>query len=108
MKNCMCQWMPWTPTPHSAPLDATDIRSDVEIQIKLPRMRTQPDRIDLMLALVLEPRVDDVFGEDVASAQKLVVGLQRLQGFIERTRHLANAPRFLGRQVVNIDIERVA
>lgn len=73
-------------------------KSDIEVKIELPWVRAQPDRVDLMLALVLEPRVDHIFSEDIASAQELVVGLERVQRLIERTRHLADVLRFLARQ----------
>src|SRR4030095_828830 len=41
-------------------------RSNVEVQIELPGMWTQSHRIDLFLALVLQPGIDHVLGEHVA------------------------------------------
>src|SRR5262245_63055645 len=40
-------------------------QSNIEVQRELPRVRTQPDRIDLVLPLVLEPGLDDVRREHV-------------------------------------------
>src|SRR5581483_1511935 len=33
---------------------------DVVVEVELPRVRAQPDRVDLVQALVLDPRLDDV------------------------------------------------
>ena len=40
---------------------------NIVVQTELVRMRTEPQFIDLVDALVLDPRADDVFGEDVAA-----------------------------------------
>ena len=39
---------------------------DIEIQSELPRMGAEPDGIDLMLSLVLQPGLDHVLGEHVS------------------------------------------
>ena len=55
---------------------------DIEIQSELPRVRSEPDGIDLVFSLVLQPRLDHVLGEHLASEQKLVVFLQGVQRLI--------------------------
>ena len=60
---------------------------NVVIQRKLIRMRTQPHRIHLLGTFVLDVGGEQVFGEDVALQQELVVALQGLQGFIEGAGH---------------------
>ena len=51
----------------------------VVVESELGRMRTQPDGIDLVLALPGDPGGDQLRREDVAREQELVVGLERLQ-----------------------------
>src|SRR5689334_10424729 len=53
--------------------------SNVEVQRELVGVRPQADRIDLLLALVPDPRADHVAGEHVALQQELVVLLQVVQ-----------------------------
>src|SRR5262249_56798807 len=43
--------------------------SGVVVQRELVRMRAQPDRVDLVRLLVVDPGLDHVLGEDVALAQ---------------------------------------
>src|SRR5262245_26159252 len=66
--NCrrVPQWGPWC-CPKSVS------RSDVEVQGELVGVRTQPDRIHFVLALVVDPRLDEVRGEHVALQQELVI-----------------------------------
>jgi len=54
-------------------------RLDVAVEHELPRVGPQGDRIDLFLALVLDPGVDDVLGEDAAFEQERVVRLERIE-----------------------------
>ena len=51
----------------------TAIRSDVEVERELHRVGPQPHRVHFLLDLEVDPRVDDVVGEDVALEQELVV-----------------------------------
>src|SRR5204862_118122 len=53
---------------------------NIEVQRELPRVRTEPHRVHLVLALVLDPRLDHVRGEDVALQQPVV-------GFLEVVEH---------------------
>ena len=53
--------------------------SDVEVHLELVRVRSEADRVDLVLGLPLDPGLDEVLGEDVALEQELVVGRERLE-----------------------------
>ena len=50
---------------------------DVVIQVELPRVRPQPDLVDLPQALVGQPGLDEVGGEDAAGHEVVVVRLKR-------------------------------
>jgi hypothetical protein len=71
-------------------------------------VRAQPDRVDLVLALVLDPGLDEVPGEDVALQQELVVLLQVVEHDVERARQLLDLRRLLGGQLVEVLVERLA
>src|SRR5262249_40730700 len=58
---------------------------NIIIERELPRMRTQPYRVDLVLPLVLDPRLDDVRREYVALEQPVVALLE----VVEHDRQLA-------------------
>src|SRR6266542_1492700 len=60
----------------------------VEVQGELGRMRAKPNDVDLVLPLVVDPGADQLFAEDAALEQELVVGLERVQRACERVRHL--------------------
>jgi hypothetical protein len=51
-------------------------QSDVVVERELVRVRAEADGVDLVRPLVLDPRLDDVGGEDPALEQELVVVLQ--------------------------------
>lgn len=53
----------------------------VVIQRKLIRMGTQTQGVHLIIQLVLDPSIDEIFREHAASSQELVVLFQRLQRF---------------------------
>ena len=46
-------------------------------------MRTEPDRVDLFLAFVVDPGIDHVLGEDVSLGEELIVLLEGIQGLLE-------------------------
>src|SRR5262249_32021813 len=81
---------------------------DVVIERELIRMRTQPDGVDFLLALVPDPGADDVAGEDVALQQELMVLFEGIQRFVERTRGLRHLGQFLGFEIVDVLVERIA
>jgi hypothetical protein len=66
------------------------------------RVRAEADRVDLVLALPIDPGVDEVLGEDVALEQEVVVGLERVEHLGERTRDLLDLGVLLGRQLVEV------
>ena len=52
---------------------------DVVVKIKLPGVRPQPELIDLVHALVVDPMTDDVVGEHSSFQEEVMVGLERVQ-----------------------------
>ena len=49
---------------------------DVEVQHKLVRMRTEPNLVTFRVPLVVNPRLDQVLGEDITAEQLIVIFLQ--------------------------------
>src|SRR6266849_3017980 len=58
--------------------------SDVVVELELVWMRAHAHGIHFVLHLVVDPELDDIFGEDVTLEQVLVVGFKRLQRLLER------------------------
>ena len=50
-------------------------------------MGPQPDGIDLMLSLVLQPGLDDVLGEDIALEEEIMILLQGIERLVKRPWH---------------------
>ena len=75
------------PNAPSNPLNLKSPLLNVVIQRKLIRMRPYAHRIDFLLPLVFDPRAQQVFGEDVAFQQELVVGGQGVEGVFEGAGH---------------------
>ena len=57
--------------------------SDVVVEVELPRVGTQANLVDLALALVLDPGLDQIGGEDAAGLEVLLVGLEGGQGLVK-------------------------
>ena len=53
--------------------------SDVVVEVELVGVGAQPDRVDLVLDLVVDPRLDQILGEHPARQQELVVVLERFK-----------------------------
>src|SRR5207245_4497135 len=90
----------------SGTLDAIRV-SDVEVERELPRVGPQADGVDLG-ALVGDPGVDQVAGEDVALEQERVVALQLIEHDVQRTRELLDLLGLLRRQLVEVLVHRLA
>src|SRR5678810_583648 len=60
----------------------------VVVQRELVRMRPERHRSDFLLALVVDPRLDQLFAEHVALEHEVVIGFERVQRFAERARRL--------------------
>jgi hypothetical protein len=58
-------------------------------------MGAEADRVDLLLALVLDPRLDQVLGEHPALEQELVVLLEGVEGVGERARDAGDLGQLL-------------
>src|SRR5580698_9413065 len=72
-------------------------RSNVEVEVELVRRRAHPDRIELLVPLEIDPLGERVLGEDVALDQKLVVLLDRVERFLEASRHVRDVLELLRR-----------
>src|SRR5690349_11557173 len=60
---------------------------NVRVEHELPRVGPEGDRVDLLLALVVDPGLDHIRGEDAAFEQERVVLLQRVQRLRQRAWH---------------------
>src|SRR6266550_739014 len=65
-----------TVTVRSMAIALSSVGSDVVVQVELPGVGAEADLVDLPLALVGEPGLDEVGCEDAARQQVLVVGLE--------------------------------
>ena len=52
--------------------------------------------------------IQQVAGEDAACQEEVVIGFQSIQSFGERTGHCGHAGCFLGRQLVDVLVQRLA
>src|ERR687891_427985 len=91
-RECRLSWV----------LTISVLRLQIEIQRELVRVRPQPYLIELVQSLVLDPRVDHVLREHAAVEQPLVVGVERVEHFFERTRYLLDRCLLGRRQVVQV------
>lgn len=82
-------------------------RSHVEVQLELVRVRTQLERGDLVRALEVDPRLDQVRREDVALEEELVVGLKAVEDGREGGRDLRDARVLLGGELVEVLVDRL-
>src|SRR5947207_3416506 len=82
-------------------------RSNVEVKGELVRVRTQLHRLELLLALVLEPRFDQVFGEDSTLEQELVVGFERVQHFLQTSGRGLHLDLLMRLEVVQVLVNRL-
>src|SRR5258705_11746354 len=89
-------------------MNGSYVISSIEVQVELPWMRTQLNRVNLAFALVPNPCLYHVVGEDMAFAQKRVVGFERRGSRFERTWYLPYVTGFFRRQVVDVPVERIA
>src|SRR6266850_7573258 len=80
-------------------------RLDIVIQVELVWMRAQPDRIDLFLALVVEPGLDHVAGEHIAAQQESVIALERVKRLIQRPGCRLHVLCLGGRQVIKVLVD---
>src|SRR4051812_26636635 len=77
---------------------------NVVVQRELVRMRTQPHGLRLVLPFVVDKRLDQFFGEDVAAEEETVVVFQAGQGFVERGGHRGDTLHLFGREIVDVFI----
>src|SRR5262245_50834336 len=65
-------------------------------------------RFDLALALVPDPRVDDIFGKHFALKQEFMIALQMSKRLLERRRRFRYVAQLLGIEIVNVFVQRFA
>src|SRR5438128_2442452 len=82
-------------------------RLDVEVKRVLPRMGAQPYGVHLVLALVVDPRLDHVRREDVALQQPVVGLLEVVEHDAEVAGELLDLLRLGGRQLVEVLVDRL-
>src|SRR5689334_19999507 len=69
-----------TPARDAALSYVRDATSHPVVQLVLERVRALRERLDLLLALVLDPGLDELRGEHAACEQEVVVGLEGVEG----------------------------
>src|SRR5262249_39057334 len=94
--------------PLSSALRVPGRRSQVVIEKELVRDRPEVDRGQLALALVGDPGLDHVRGEDVAPEQPGVVLLQGVEHLAERAGGALDLLGLLGLEVVQVLVDRLA
>ena len=70
------------------------------------RMRAKAQRIDLVVAFIVDPCADQIIREDTAFGKEVMVILERPQRFVERRRRLVCAGQLLLRHLIDVAIER--
>src|SRR5882672_9229630 len=83
-------------------------RSNVEVERELPRVRPQADGVDLVLALVLDPALDEVGREDVTLEEPVVALLEVVEHDVERAGQLLDLLLLGRRQLVEVLVDRLA
>ena len=81
-------------------------RLDVVVEGELVGVGAEAEGVDLVGALVADPGVDEVVGEDATDAEEVVVGLEGVEGLLERAGHLRHLGQLLGREVVEVLVHR--
>src|ERR1700682_3770034 len=79
---------------------------DVAVEHELPWVRSKRDLVDLFLALVFDPGVDDVLREYAAFEQERVVLLECVGCLAERAWHLLDLGHLLAFELVDVLVER--
>ena len=75
---------------------------NVVIEVKLVRMRTQADRINLSFPFVSEPSFDHILRENVTAKEKSLIVLKRIKGLVQRAGRRFHALRFHGWQIIKV------
>src|SRR5262249_49116269 len=74
--------------------------SNIEVQGEFMGMGSEPNRIDLLLALVVKPGLYHILGKYIPPKQKVVILLQRIECLIQRPRHRLHLRRLLRLQLI--------
>src|SRR5882757_10346818 len=84
-----------------------EFRLEVVVEHELPGVRPQPDLVDLLGPLVVEPGFNEVVGENASLGQEVVIRLQRVQDRLQRRRYVLDVERLLGFEFVEVPVDRV-
>ncbi len=76
--------------------------------MKLVRMGAQPDGINLLFSLVVQPGFDHVASEHIAAQQEGVIAFERIKRLVQRSGRRFHRLRLGGRQVIKILVDRAA
>ena len=57
----------------------------VVVEMKLVRMGAQPDGVDLLFSLVVQPGFNHVAGEHIAAQQERVIAFERVKRLVQRS-----------------------
>src|SRR5947209_19531245 len=81
---------------------------NIEVQRELPGVRAEPHRVHLVLALVLDPRLDDVRREHVALEEPVVRLLEVVQDDAEVAGQLLDLLRLRRLQLIQVLVDWLA
>ena len=81
--------------------------SDIEVHLELVGVRAEADRVDLVLALPLDPRLDEVLGEHATLKQEVVVDLQGAEHLGQRAGDRLDLGVLLRGELVEVLVDRL-
>ena len=82
--------------------------SQVVVELELVGVGAQPQRLDLVGPLVLDPGLNEVRSEDVALGEEVVVLLQGLQRLVQAVGELVDVEVLLGCELVEVLVDGLA
>src|SRR5260370_41405 len=81
---------------------------DIVVQMELVRMRAHSHGIDFVLLLVSDPGINEIFFENSAFEEELVIRSERREPPIQRTLQRWDPGGFLSVELVDVFIERLS
>src|SRR2546421_12568815 len=81
---------------------------DVKVHAELKRVWAHPQGLNLALALVSYPAINQLRREDIAFQEEGMIVFERLERFIQRTRKARHVLQSFGREIVDVLVERLA
>src|SRR5699024_9865252 len=83
------------------------LESDVEVHLEFVGVWSQPDRVDLVGPLPVDPRLDQVLGEHVTFGEVVVVCGECVQRPVERSRYGRDVGVLFRRELVEVLVDRL-